>query len=198
MKTNRTLAAVAGFFVMSAIFLPVRAEKDSFPIPDAGAVEKCTVTQMFSYTVPADPVLEILRAIEPNETQPPDYRGYPTVSINISAGGTEYEYLFEASLNAENTLHVKAGSGLIPREYNDFITYWAPRMRGNAYNLISFSETQFDEVAKLAVTPEPDSVLRVHMVWKALDAPIQIQPQEFSGFERKGFTLVEWGGTQIF
>lgn len=31
------------------------------------------------------------------------------------------------------------------------------------------------------------------MVYKPLDNPIQIEPQTFPEFERKGFTVVEWG-----
>ncbi len=88
--------------------------------------------------------------------------------------------------------------GLTPREYNDFITYWVPRMRRKPYNLISFSGAQYDEIAGLTVSPPPDSMLRVHMVWMALDAPIKIEPQELKPFTRSGFTVVEWGGTEVF
>ena len=87
--------------------------------------------------------------------------------------------------------------GLTPREYNDFLTYWVPRMRGNPYNLISFLGGEYGEVAKLTVTPEPDSLLRIHMVWQALDAPVPIEPQELSPFTRTGFAVVEWGGTEL-
>ena len=91
-----------------------------------------------------------------------------------------------------------AKMGLTPREYNDFITYWVPKMQGNPYNLISFSGDEYSEIAKLTVDPKPDSMIRIHMVWKALDEPIEIEPQVLPTFERKGFTLVEWGGTEIY
>ena len=51
--------------------------------------------------------------------------------------------------------------GLTPREYNDFITYWVPKMQNSPYNLIMFAEEQYEELAPLTVTPEPDSVVRV-------------------------------------
>jgi hypothetical protein len=35
------------------------------------------------------------------------------------------------------------------------------------------------------------------MVLKKLDAKIEIKPQELSSFERNGFSVVEWGGTEI-
>lgn len=91
-----------------------------------------------------------------------------------------------------------AKMGLTPREYNDFITYWVPKMQENPYNLISFSGDEYSEIAKLTVDPKPDSVIRIHMMWKALDEPIEIEPQVLPTYERKGFTLVEWGGTELF
>ena len=91
-----------------------------------------------------------------------------------------------------------AKMGLTPREYNDFITYWVPKMQENPYNLISFSGEEYSEIAKLTVYPEPDSLIRIHMMWKALDKPIEIEPQVLPTFERKGFTLVEWGGTELY
>ena len=42
-----------------------------------------------------------------------------------------------------------------------------------------------------------DSVLRVLMVWKPVDEHTDIEPQTFSGFERNGFTVVEWGGAEV-
>ncbi len=136
--------------------------------------------------------------------------------------GNEYSYLFwEAKAYGETSFDrgfCVAGSdtaeflksslaelGLTSRESNEFITYWLPRMQGNAYNLISFSgmdaADEYNEAHKLSVTDEEgrpaDSVLRVFMTWKAADAPVDMEPQEFSGFERNGFTVVEWGGTEI-
>ena len=87
--------------------------------------------------------------------------------------------------------------GLTEREANEFIIYWLPRMEGNAYNLITFQTDVYTENAKLTVTPTPDSMLRVFMAWKPLDAPIEIEPQELTGFDRHGFTVVEWGGAEL-
>lgn len=87
--------------------------------------------------------------------------------------------------------------GLTAREANEFIIYWLPRMEGNAYNLITFQTDAYTENAPLTVTPAPDSMLRVFMAWKPLDAPIDIAPQTLPTFERTGFAVVEWGGTQL-
>ena len=84
--------------------------------------------------------------------------------------------------------------GLTPREYNEFIVYWLPRMQDNPWNLIAFQGKNYTDSAPLTVTPRPDSVLRVFMAYRPLDAPVTVPPQELTPFVRKGFTLVEWGG----
>ena len=84
--------------------------------------------------------------------------------------------------------------GLTPREANEFIIYWLPILQKNEYNLISFQSEAYTAVAELEITPTPDSILRVFMAAKPLSAPVEIAPQEFAGFERMGFTVVEWGG----
>ncbi len=129
----------------------------------------------------------------------------------------EYSYLFwEGTPSSERTYDFSTGFvvpgtetreflqkklseiGLAPAEYNEFIVYWYPKMQDNPYNLIHFATPEeHDKYAKLTVAPAPDSVLRVFMVFKPLDVPIQIAPQNFPAFSRKGFTIVEWGGSEI-
>ena len=87
--------------------------------------------------------------------------------------------------------------GLNPKETNEFIVYWLPRMQENQYNLITFQTKAYTDVAKLHITPEPDSVLRVFMAYKELEAPIEIEEPVIAPFERKGFTVVEWGGAEV-
>ncbi len=87
--------------------------------------------------------------------------------------------------------------GLTPREYNDMIVYWLPYMESHPYNLISFAHESYTNVARLRVEPRPDSMLRVFMVWKKLDAPFDVRPQKIEPFHRKGFAVVEWGGAEI-
>lgn len=87
--------------------------------------------------------------------------------------------------------------GLTPREYNEFIVYWLPVMQNNRYNLITFAGEDYENIAKLKITPQPDSVLRVMMVFKPLEKPVKIEGQELKPFVRKGFAVVEWGGTEL-
>ena len=48
----------------------------------------------------------------------------------------------------------------------------------------------------MEITPVPDSILRVHMVFKRIEEPVEIREQTLKPFTRKGFTVVEWGGSR--
>lgn len=87
--------------------------------------------------------------------------------------------------------------GLTREEANEFIIYWLPLMEGNTYNLIAFQSDAYTQNALLKVDPQPDTVLRVFMAWKPLDEAVEIEPQILVHTERVGFTLVEWGGSQV-
>jgi hypothetical protein len=87
--------------------------------------------------------------------------------------------------------------GLTPREYNEFIVYWLPIMQDNKYNLITFAGEDYENLASLDITPKPDSMLRIMMVFKPLNKFIQVEEQELKPFVRTGFTVVEWGGTEL-
>lgn len=83
------------------------------------------------------------------------------------------------------------------REANEFIVYWLPLMEDNPYNLICFQTDAYTEAAKLTVSPAPDTMIRVFMSWKALEEPVEIKPQTLTAPERVGFTVVEWGGSEV-
>lgn len=87
--------------------------------------------------------------------------------------------------------------GLNRKEANEFIIYWLPRMQNNEYNIISFQTNDYIETAKLETNPKVDTTIRVFMTFKSSKTPIKIKEQKFSTPTREGFTLVEWGGTEI-
>lgn len=84
---------------------------------------------------------------------------------------------------------------LTPKEYNEFIVYWYPKMMNNKYNLVYFAWLDYTSKAPLNITPEPDSVLRVFTVIKPLKEKIEIQEQVLERFDRKWFSVVEWWWT---
>jgi len=92
--------------------------------------------------------------------------------------------------------------GLTETEAADFKAYWLPLMKGNSYNVITFQTTAYDDAVSHTVTPEPDTVIRVNMLWYATEESVMIEPQDLAGMnpmpvEREGFVFVEWGGEAI-
>lgn len=141
-------------------------------------------------------------------------KAYPDGTLRDQGTGKEYNYLFwEGTSGTEYDLSrgfVVEGKdtagfleeklaylGLNEKERNEFIVYWLPRMEDNKYNLITFQGEDYTEHAKLKISPEPDSILRVFMVYKPLDKAINIPEQELEPFEREGFTVIEWGGAEM-
>lgn len=88
--------------------------------------------------------------------------------------------------------------GLTEREAEEFIVYWLPVLQANKYNYIRFENYDFiDSQMPLLVSPTPDNVIRVWMAFKGLDVPIEVSGQELETPSRDGFTVVEWGGTEL-
>ena len=90
-----------------------------------------------------------------------------------------------------------ADLGLTRREANEFMVYWLPMMEPNPYNLIAFQEEAYTDTAVLTIEPQPDTLLRVFMAWNPLEAPVEVEPQTLTAPDRTGFTVVEWGGTEV-
>lgn len=149
----------------------------------------------------------------------PAYRNGWTVTASpdgtlTDANGQTYNYLYwEGETYAQYDLSkgfcVKGGDtaaflesaldrlGLTRREANEFIVYWLPLMEQNPYNIISFQTDSYTDAAKLEVTPAPDTLIRVFMAWQASDTFVELPKQELTAPERTGFTVLEWGGTEI-
>lgn len=88
--------------------------------------------------------------------------------------------------------------GLKPQEYNDFIVFWTPLMQKNEWNFVHFrTGVAYDIIATNTVIPKPDTEIRVFMEFAKVVKPFAIPAQELSTPERKGFTLVEWGGAAL-
>lgn len=87
--------------------------------------------------------------------------------------------------------------GLNDKEINDFMVFWLPRMQDNPYNVISFQTDNYLKAAELEVSPRPDTMIRVFMAWKKADNFVHLKEQKLAKIQRKGFALVEWGGTEV-
>lgn len=144
-----------------------------------------------------------------------DVTAYPDGRLINKSDGTHHRYLFWDSVNSRTAFEMSRGfcvsgedtesflrekltyMGLTEDEMNEFIVYWLPRMEHNAYNLITFQGKAYTDSAKLSITPEPDSLCRIFMAYMPLERAVEIEPQQLDTFERKGFAVVEWGGTEL-
>lgn len=138
---------------------------------------------------------------------------YPDGTLE-DANGRKYNYLFwegvsdmefdfskgfcikgeDTRIFLENAL---TQMGLSDKEQGDFITYWLPQMQNNKYNLISFQGENYAKMAKIETSCKVDTEIRVFMAWKPSNTEIAIEPQEIKKIVRKGFVLVEWGGSKV-
>ena len=130
------------------------------------------------------------------------------------ANGREYEYLFwEGDLaikpdltqgfciKGEDTAEFLEDSlsklGLTDKEADTFIMYWLPQLESNKYNVITFQTEAYEDAASLEITPLPDTVIRVNMLWYPVNSYVDKEPQDLESLNpdtREGFTVVEWGG----
>lgn len=81
--------------------------------------------------------------------------------------------------------------GVKKEEMNEFVSAYTLEMEKNEYNLISFKNELLDEYFKLEITPTPDTISRIFMVYKALDKPINIPEQEIVPMERGNTSVIE-------
>lgn len=156
-------------------------------------------------------------------TYPPYKNGWqviaqPDGTLTDKNDGREHQYLFwdgKMSFTKEHTTYASGfvvhkdslvpffqkylpEMGLKPHEYNDFIVFWTPLMQKNEWNFIHFrTGTAYEAISTNIVHPKPDTEIRVFMEFAKVAKPFAIPAQELSTPERKGFTLVEWGGAAL-
>ncbi len=149
----------------------------------------------------------------------PTYNGGWTVNAEPNGqltelkSGKQYPYLFWEGrggiyqtpergfvMNKENIaieLSEKlAQLGLNKKETADFMEFWLPKMQAKPYYFVTFLGTQqMNQLAPLTINPRPDTVVRILMDFTPLDKPIEVLPLSLGRTpERKGFTVIEWGG----
>ncbi|MBF0442317.1 MAG: hypothetical protein HQK54_10455, partial [Oligoflexales bacterium] len=145
-----------------------------------------------------------------------DIVAYPDGSLKDEADGQQYSYIYWTGMSKGFKADLSEGFvvrgedtrkflqetlkklGLTPREYNEMIVYWLPYMERHKYNVIKFLASEYTDYAKMEITPKPDSLLRVFMVFKEFGEKPNIKEQKLPPpFVRKGFSVVEWGGSEI-
>lgn len=86
--------------------------------------------------------------------------------------------------------------GLNKQETADFMEFWVPLMQNAPYYKIGFHGTGvMDQIAPMKLSQQPDTILRILMDYEELSQPIKENPPKLGKtLERKGFTVIEWGG----
>ena len=137
---------------------------------------------------------------------------------DLSTGRNLYSLYYESSL-LDNSFNVESDGFIISREdtvsfledklaklglneheAEEFIVYWLPKLQQNNYNYIRFATIdEINNAMPLDINPNPDTVIRVLMTYKGLDKPIDgIAEQQLPTTSiRDGFTVVEWGGSEL-
>lgn len=140
---------------------------------------------------------------------------YPNGRLYNYADGLDYPYLFweghkKGGISADRGFVVPRDDlrgflkdslskmGLSRSETSDFMDFWLSKMLDNSerYFFISFLGTSdFNRVAPLAIDPKPDTLLRVFMYYHPTNTFLNVRAQKLEAPARRGFTVVEWGGT---
>ncbi len=92
--------------------------------------------------------------------------------------------------------------GLNETETNDFIVYWLPRLNNFDYCQMRFNiNDDIFGTAQINTNPSFDSQIRVFMEFKGFNGAFTeaspLMMQSLPALKRIGFTLVEWGGSEM-
>jgi len=88
-------------------------------------------------------------------------------------------------------------AGLNSKEQADFITYWGPRLAMNKLNFVHFEFNETcEKYADLNISPKPDNVYRIFMVWGSVSERFEAEEQDIEKMNRTGFSVLEWGGQE--
>jgi hypothetical protein len=130
--------------------------------------------------------------------------------------GNEYDYLWwESKSDTLNTPdkgfmvkyedlsiffdNILTKAGFIKPEIDDFKEFWIPTMTSEytPYFKISFLQNkEVNSLARLQIHPQPNTEIRLFMIFERLNSSMSIEPQEIQQTIRNGFTVTEWGGTK--
>lgn len=89
--------------------------------------------------------------------------------------------------------------GLNKIESNDFLAYWLPKLEKLDEDYVLFSlieEEEKERIDNVKISPEPQTRIEFLVYFKGLKQFIEVPPLILPQTPtRKGFTMVEWGGT---
>lgn len=160
---------------------------------------------------------EKITCVYPNYNNGWELTAYPDGTLIDNKTGREYYSLYYECTNTKkydetlkegfvvrkenisNFLEEKlAILGLNDKEAEEFIIYWLPKLQQNDYIYVRFqTPEEIEKSMPLIISQQPDTLIRIMMEWKGLNEYINIKEQKITAVKRSGFTIVEWGGTEI-
>jgi len=87
--------------------------------------------------------------------------------------------------------------GLNFKESQEFIIFWLPILEKNELTLIKFETSEYNKKQPIEILPKPDTLIRIMMHYKKVDANLKIKKQVLPEGKRIGFTAIEWGGMEV-
>jgi hypothetical protein len=92
--------------------------------------------------------------------------------------------------------------GLNTQQTKDFSDYWSKALQKAPYYFVGvIDQANVDQIEKLTITPQPDSINRVRIYFERLDSPIKVESPildignlKFDIGNSSLFRVVEWGG----
>ena len=146
------------------------------------------------------------------KTEPEYGNGWSVFATKEGIIDGKYDYLFwEADLNnlelpnkgwvvkyedLENWFDTNLLKlGLNEKEKRQFEEYWLDRLpKSNYYEIKLLSDEFMKQNMDLLVSPEPDTIIRLNFNFRPLSEKTDLTEPVIETPERKGFTVVEWGG----
>jgi len=146
------------------------------------------------------------------KSEPNYYKGWEVVAEPNGLINGKYDYLFyEAQLEQlqlpkegwvveykelENWFNLNLRKlGLNEKEIYQFKEYWLAELPFERYYEIKLLDDNFlKENMNLVIDPKPMTVIRRNFYFKPLESQIILEQPNIITPERKGFTVVEWGG----
>lgn len=150
----------------------------------------------------------------------PDYTGAWTVTAApdgtlTDAGGNSYGYLFYEALVKKKAFQTEEGFlvpadkrnetfrriltsyGFNEQETADFIEYWSNYLKDGAdYVMYPMLTDGVDAAMPVSFSVKPDSIYRIWFGFAFYDGG-EVKMPEITPIERKGFTVIEWGGAVL-
>lgn len=191
----------------------------SYPIYHGFVVQKPAIylypTKEMNLTVGIDIHPEQFTAVVPEFDSPTSWNVTAKPNGEIIHRGKRVPYLFweaksDMRMKTKKGFLVKRGEAreflektltqlnLNEKEKFDFITYWLPEFNRLGDVFCSFQLKNYCHTNPLFLSEKPDTVIRVFIaIRKARPSDARKTAQKLPSVERKGFTVIEWGGSVI-